>query len=534
MPYLATSARGVINIMLEANSGEQLLLATTAVIPTITGLSAPSGSTGMRLHIRVVAWSASGSLTITGTGSPANTETVSVAAMTAQQTQSAQMATYDYVSVNAYSALTNITTTGMTGGFITVWGIPAGKFQLPGTMKSKRTPKTYSPNEHNGLIERDKKVLQLVNNTTVDEVKQDAYGDLSLWWCYMAMGAPSATATYPASPASLFTATPISSSMTLTTQPTTPGMKLILTITSFTVAGTLTVTGTVNGIAGVTEQISIPAAGTYYSSNAYSAVSGITNVTTAATLAVTGVFGWQYTFGSGASLYSAAIEWFDGTGSWTHPFSFATDADFDSKVDAECTLTVKGKAADKLPIGDRTTSPLVGINRIVSIGANLNDLPMVGWQSMVYLDAITGTPATTSYADMQECKIALKLSPEEHFTYTNQQNFNRVYAGKRECTVDVTLDFTNMLQWEQFRQNLKQYFVYQLLGQLIGSNGGAPLYKSWTWTLPMRNDGDFEPTSDPSKAIVTAKAKFRCEYDASLGSAYRLVVISQVPPNYTA
>jgi hypothetical protein len=91
-----------------------------------------------------------------------------------------------------------------------------------------------------------------------------------------------------------------------------------------------------------------------------------------------------------------------------------------------------------------------------------------------------------------------------------------------------------MLQWEQFRQNLKQYFVYQLLGQLIGTNGSAPLYKSWTWTLPIRSDGDFEPTSDPSKAIVTAKAKFRTEYDSVLAGSYRLVVISQVPPNYTA
>lgn len=535
MPYTATSAKGIINIIPEANPGEQLLLATTAVISTITGLTAPSGSTGMRLHIRVVAWTASGTLTITGTGSPANTETVNVAAPTQQQVQSAQMASYEYVSVNAYTAITNITTTGLTGGFITVWGIQAGKTQLSGTMKSKRTPKTYSPNAHNGLIERDYHVLQLVNNTTIDEIKQDTYGDLSLWWPYMVMGAPTTTATYPASPTSLMAATSITSSMTLTTQPTSPGMKLILTVTAFTVAGTLTITGTVNGVAGVTENIAVTVAGTYYSSNVYSAVSGITNATTAATLAVTGVYGWSYTFLSGSNPYSMAVEWFDGAGSWTHPYSFATDADFDSKVDGEVTLTAKGKASDKLPIGDRTTANISGVNRIAAIGTSLNDLPMVGWQSLIYLDPITGTPMTTSYGDMQEFKLSLKLSPEEHFTYNNSQNFSRVYAGKREATVDATVIFTNYFDWEQFRQNLKQYLVYQLLnGNPIGVNGSSPLYKSWTWTLPLRSDGDFEPTSDPSKAVVTAKGKWRTEYDSTLGGSYKLVVIDQIPPNYAS
>lgn len=310
-------------------------------------------------------------------------------------------------------------------------------------------------------------------------------------------------------------------------------MKLILTITAFTVAGTLTITGTVNGIAGVTEQIAITSAGTYYSSNCYSAVSGITNVTTAASLGVTGVYGWQYTFLSGGNPYTMSTEWFDGAGSWAHPGCFATDADFASKVDGEVSLTVKGNAWDKLAIGDRTTNPVSGINRIAAIGTNLNDLPMMGWQSLVYLDAITGTPASTSYGDMQEFKLALKLGPEAHYTYVNSQNFSRIYAGKREATVDATVLFTNYLDWEQFRQNLKQYLVYQLLnGNPIGVNGSNPLYKSWTWTLPWRSDGDFEPTSDPGKPAVTAKGKWRCEYDATLGGSYKLVVIDQIPPTY--
>jgi hypothetical protein len=531
MPISATSAKGVINIAMELVGGEQILLPTTAIISTITGFTAPTGSSGMRLHIKIVGWTVSGSLTITGVGLPGNTETVNVAAPTAQQVQSAQLASYEYVSVNAYSAITNVTTTGMTGGVITVWGIQAGKWQVPSVMKSKRVPKTYSPNEHNAFIERDKKLLHLTNNSTIDELKQDVYSDISLWWPYMAMGAPATVASIPVAPTVLLAPATLSASQPLTTQPTAPGMKLIITISAYTVAGTLTVNGTSYGIA-TSETIAVTAAGVYYTTNVYSAVTTVTNATTAATMGVTGVFGWSLTFLSGANVYSAAIEWFDGVGSWTHPFSFMEEADFDIKVHTEASITMKGKAQDILPIGDRTTVPLTGVNRITSLGANLTDTPIVGWQTAVYLDAITGTPLTTSYGAVEELKVSLKIPQEEHWTFNNSQNYSRVYAMKRECTCEATIDLTDLLQWEQFRQNLKQYLAFQFIGAPIGSVAGVPFFKSWTWTLPIKTDGDFDPTSDPAKGNVYAKAKWRTEYDPVLGGAYRLVVITQLPPIY--
>jgi hypothetical protein len=308
-------------------------------------------------------------------------------------------------------------------------------------------------------------------------------------------------------------------------------MKLIFTVTSFTTPGTLTINGTSYGQT-VSETISIPAAGTYYSSNTYSAVSSITNTGTAATMAITGVFGWQLTFGSGGTQYSAAIEWYDGVGSWTHPFSFATDGSFDIKVQTEASLTVKGKAQDKLPIGDRTTTPLTGVNRITALGANLADDPLVGWQTQVYLDPITGTPLTTQNTTLQELKVDLKIPNQEEFTFVNSQNFSRVYAGKRECTADCTLLFIDMSQWEQFRQNLKQYLAFQFLGQYIGTAGGVNYFKSWTWTLPIRVDGTFDITSDPSKPPVTAKANWRAEYDPGIGGSYQLQVVTTMPPIY--
>lgn len=536
MPITATAAKGTINLMLEGTSGEQLLLAATPVIATVTGITAPSGSTGMRFHIKITNYTSSGTITITGTGTPANTETYNIAAPTLQQQQSPQLSDNEYVSVNAYTAITNITTTGLTNGIITVYGVQAGKFQIPSILKSQRKPKVYSPNEHNTLIERDKKVVHLINETTIDELKQDIYGDLSLWWPYMMFGAPT-VATIPASPTVLKASTAVSGSpVSLTTQPTAPGQTLVFTITATAIAGTIVITGGTSKYgATVTETITTLGAGTYYSSNIYSAVpaNGIAYTgMTAGSCAIAGVFAWSLTFLSGTSnKYTSAIEWYDGVGSWTHPFSFFTEGDFDIKVLTEATLTAKGVAQDKLPIGDRTTTPLSGVNRISTIATSLVDEPLVGWQTIVYMDAITGTPLTTKYVDAQELKVMIKTPDEHHYTFTNSQNFNRAYAGKRECTVDCTLNFIDLLQWEQFRQNLKQYLSFQFVGEYVGTDTN-PYYKSWTWTLPIRSDGVFDIASDPSKAIVTAKANWRTEYDVSLGASYKLVVITSLPPTY--
>jgi hypothetical protein len=537
--YTATAAKGTVGVMLETSGspGMQQLLAPTAVISTVTGISAPSGSTGMRLLIRITNYTTSGTFTISGTGSPSNSEgAITVAAPTAQQTQSAQVASFEYVSTNAFTAVTNITTTGMANGIISVFGIQAAKFNLPSVMKSQTKFKMYSPNEHNGFIERDKKLLQLVNESTIDEVKQDVYGDLSLWWPYVMLGSPT-SATIPATPASIVASTPVTAGSPATfspTAPTAPGMRLIIVVSSYTVSGTITVTGTVNGVSGVSEVINVTANGTLYSSNVYSAISSIANASYSATVVITGVFGWALTFLSGGSKYTAALEWYDGVGSWTHPFCLFTEGDFDIKVTSEATITAKGVCQNKLPIGVRTTTPLSGTSRVTSLGANLNDLPLVGWQTAVYVDDITGTPLTTTYGDMQELKVSLKSPDEHHYTFVNSQYFNRAYVAKREVMLDCTINFIDLVQYEKMRQNLKQYIAFQFLGQYIGTDSGnsTAYYKSWTWTVPFRTDGTFDISSDPSKAIVTAKANWRAEYDSGIGGACKLVVVTSLPPTY--
>lgn len=530
MALQATAAKGVVGVVIEGTSGMQTLLSPTTALATQTGITAPSGSTGMKLLIRFTNWTSSGAFTINGN---ATEGAITVAAPTAQQLQGGNYS-FDYVSTNNFTSITNITTTGgCTGATLTVFGIQAAKYNIPVTkyVCHRKVPK-YSPNEHNGLMARDKKLIDTLNATSIDSFDSDFYGDLSLYWVYLMLGSPS-WSTLPASPLSVVAAATIVSSMTIAAQPTAPGMKLILTFTGFTGNPAVTITGTSYGLT-VSETITPTGNGTYYSANVYSALTTIGGSTNGTTLAVTGVFGWKGTVNGEATRQTAATEHFDGSASWISPFCYMTDGEMTIKTKDSASLTLKGMAQDKLAIGDRTTNPLQ-TNRTTSLGVPLGDLPLAGWQTNVYIDAITGTAQTTAFLDPEEeIKIALKAPVESKYTFNNSQVFSRAYPIKPECTVDLSYDIVNLLQNEQFRQNLKQYLVVQLLGQYIGTTGGVAYSKGWTWTLPVRYDGDYGQEGDPSKGNVFAKPKLRTEYDSGIGGHVQLVIITTNPPNYTA
>lgn len=533
MALTPTAAKGTTAIMVEGAVGEVTMLATQTSIATNTGISAPSGSTGMRLHIIFSAWVTSGSFTINGTGSPGNTETVTLPAPTAQQLQSPQIANFEYVSVNAYTAVTNVTTTGgATGALITIKGIQVAKYNVPATQfKSNNPMGRYSPNEFSGLMSRDKKLIAQEVKASVDTFDSDWYGDLSEYWVYGMIGAPS-WATLPAAPLSVVASATIIASMTIANQPTAPGMKLIIVASGFTGNPSITITGTSYGLT-VNETVTITGNGTFYSANVYSALTTIGGSTNGTTLVITGVFGWKGTVTSESTRSSIAVEHFDGSASWTHPSFVPTDGDFTVNPSAEAKLTLKGPCQDKLPIGDRTTNPL-NTSRVAALGVPLADLPAAGWQTQVYADSITGTAQTTLYTDPEgDIKITLKAPAEPHWTYNNQQEWTRMYVGKPECTVALNTDIVNLLQYEQERQNLKQYLVVALIGEPIGSSGGVFYNKGWTWTLPVRYE-TYAQEADPGKANPYAKPTLRCEYDAVIGGSYQLVIITRNPPNYTA
>src|SRR6266567_2425964 len=406
MPLTGTAAKGSTNIAIEATSGEQPVLTATAVAATISaGITQPSGgSVGSRLRIILFGWTAGGTITINGTGLPASTEVATVPAPTPQQLQSPQLATFEYESVNLYTAITNFQCSAPLvtgGGVLVVKQCQGGKFNIPDTaFKSGRKVPTYSPNEHSGVMARDKKIIATVNEPDIGTWDSDFYGDLSLYW--------------------------------------------------------------------------------------------------------------------------------------VHPFTYTTDGEMTIPNKGEVKLSLKGGAQDKIPIGDRTTNPL-NTSRIASIGAPLADMPVAGWQTQVWIDSITGTAGATISQDVdEEIKVAIKAGVDPHWTFVNSQNLSRAYPMKPDCAVDVTYDIINLLQFEQFRQNLKQYLVAQIIGEFLGISAGTIYYKGWKLTLPVRYDGEYGQEGDPNKGNVSAKPKLTTEYDAAIGGSFKLEIFTRNPPTYAS
>ena len=540
-----TAAKGQINLILEnlSNQGMTQLLVNAAAAATMSLTTQPitSATAGSRLVVWVMFAPQAGNGTFTFTGTDINGNAQSEGPITVPapnvNAQSGVVGKFEWETTKIFKTInaSGLTTTNMagTGALMTVQGVQGAKFEVPGVLKCKKKFEKFSPNEHRNLLDRDTKKLQTKNIVTLDELGQVMYPENSLYLPYMITGSVPVVTTVPASPTSKLASTAVAGSpLSLTTQPVAPGEMLIFAFTGTTVAGTVQITGTVNGVTGVTETVTIPAnnSGNYYSQNVYSAVNAsgivITGLT-AGSIVITGVFGYQYVFLPGDTVYSACIEMYTGVDSFSLPWCMLEEATLEFGMDKEFKVTSKGIAQDRLVIGDRTAS-LLTANRVTALGQP-TDLPMVGWQSLVSIDTTSGAAPTTTFGDLLDGKMSFKSPQKPKWTATNSQNYNRVNRGKRETMFDATIDLTNVLQLEQYRMNLLQYITFQMLGQPIG--GGNQ--KTWQFTFPVRWE-DFDIESTPDKENVTAKVQAVAEYDSGLGGAYRLTIINQQAPVYAS
>lgn len=539
---MPTPAIGQIGLVMENQSAPGLvqLLAPTAIGATMSLTNQPTGSTGMKLLIYVYGNTATGTLSIAGKdiNGNAQTETCQAIAVPSVSTQSSFVTKYEYETAKSFSSVnaSGITTTGATNGTIVIYGVQTAKYMIPATLKAKAKYDKYSPNEHRNLLGKNTRSMQLVKKVAIDELMSMIYPKDSLWLAYVVSGSAPTVTTLPASPTSLLAATAVAGSpLSLTTQPTNPGMALIVVITGSSAVGTIGLAGTdVNGNA-ISETITTAAGGsngngTYYSANVYKTVnaSGVTNTgNTSGSVAITGVYGWQYVFTANetGAYYSMCLEMFDGVESFSLPWSYMDDIVLELGSEKEMKVTAKGLAQDRLVIGDRTTNPL-NVSRVTSLGQP-SDLPLMGWQTNVYIDATVGAVPTTVFADMLDLKINFKNPAKPGWTLTNTQNFNRINRQKYEVALEATLDVTNVLQLEQYRLNLIQYITFQFLGRNLGGGNQS----TWQFTFPMRYD-DFETESTPEGDHVIGKVKMTPEYDSGLGSTYKITVISQQSPTY--
>jgi hypothetical protein len=555
---MVSSALGSIGFAFEptAAPGEQVdtppggasdvsILSYGAVAATASATNQPTGSGGMRCHIYVYSNTATGTVTITGKDLAGNaaTETTPTIPIAPVNPQSQETGRFDYVTTKVFSSInaSGITTSGLTGGFIKIGGIYAAKYEIPGTVKI--TPKygEYSPDEHRGLGDRNFAKIQTIKDVDV-ELDMAMYPDTGLVIPYAianSVNNPSTLVTNPGSPVTIKATTAVSGApFSATTQPTAPGQKIIVVITGSSAVGTVGLAGLDVFGNAISETINCPTNqsaangnGTYYSSNVYSAInaSGIT-VTglTSGSLAATTVFGWNRVWYPSVTPFTLALENFVGSESLCVPFTAFSECEFDFDVSKEFTLKAKAIGQDRLPIGNRSATPLTTSN-VVAV-AQPTDRPLASCACQVFIDPISGTPGTTQYGSLLNGKIKISSPVEGVHTLVNKQVYTQIARGKWEITFEGKAIYTDVLQLEQFRQDNKQYLQLNFYGKNVGSNS----IQTVTFVIPFKFN-KFEVTSTPSMKYPEADIAGIGEYDPGIGSSYKISWNNSFQPaNYTA
>src|SRR5689334_11471380 len=147
---MGTSALGTLGVVLEnLNSPGIVQLYNGAVSASFSLTTQPSGSTGMRLLVIVQGNTATGTVSIAGTvlsgSSPETTPTIPIP----PAGQNSLVSAYEYVTVNVYSAVnaSGVTTTGLTNGVITIYGIQAAKYLIPSIADIEKDFDYFVPKE---------------------------------------------------------------------------------------------------------------------------------------------------------------------------------------------------------------------------------------------------------------------------------------------------------------------------------------------------------------------------------------------------
>lgn len=532
------------------NPGETLLLAATTGAGTMSLTTQPntiSATTGMHLHFYVIGNATAGNIAITGTniaGGAITSETYHVP-IAPQQAQGYS----EFTTTSAFATVTasSIVLTTLTPCTIMVWGSFAGKFLLPITLDKEEKIAHHSPQDKRGILAKNFRVTQLTKGVDVAKLDSDLYPD-SLWAYYMAIGKVPVVTTAPAAPTSLLAATAKAATMTLTTSLSTvsPGMFLIFAIGATNVlAGTIVLSGTDNYGNTVSETITVPASGptTVYSTKRYASITNsgadkfaTTGLTTAATIAVTGVFAWVYTWTydgvNNFTPYSAAIEAYDGVQGVVLPGTILTDMTLDWQKEKEILLQTKGMAQDFLIVGD-PTSTTVGTNPFATI-AQPTSVPYVSWPASFYIDAGTGTPATTQDGTMLAYKLAVVTGRKWMYAGDGQQRPTYVtWDAEPDFSVDVTIIYPNYQNYiNYFKPNAPLILATTFQGNLLGTISSTTYYESVAITLPCKVD-TFK--ADASGNPVQGKLKIMSEYSiTNLGYYYKIAVTTQTPPTYTS
>lgn len=544
---MGSTQRGTLALFIEptSNQGRQVLLPETA-IGTLSLTTQPNGIlAGCHMHLFIVVRgaTASGTVTMAGKksdGATAVTETTpTLAAATTALPESVYCTSATYNTVNS----NGVTVTGLTNATIQIFGIYQGTKLIPITFDPTEKFEYLDPKDQRGLMYGTTRKTQLIKQTSISKFDTESfYPDTDLWYGFTVWNNNPTVTTIPASPTTKMAATAVTSApFTLTTGPASPGEILQLVVTATAVYGTITVAGTNQFGEAITETVTCyGGAGTFYTTNVFATVNSsgvsITGLT-GGSLAINGIFGTQWVFNLGtasAAVNSLAMGIFTGTDSGVVPYGLIDSADLDMDASKEIKFSCKTTTQDYIPIGNRATT-LLSTSRVPSLGQPF-DMPTPGWASLIYIDSLSGTAFTTQYNDLQSIKIAVPTGWKPTWTATNSQLYSRAYQSGEmiKLTFDALVDFTDLNQYEQWRQNQKQLIGVKFVNKQTGFMGnvaGTLYYKTWQILMAAKYDV-FE--RDRSKEKVEAKVNGVAEYEPTLGYAAQLTIINQAPPNYAS
>lgn len=556
MPMMApvqgyTSLTQQTRLALETGSapGESLLMAQTTGASTMSLTTQPntiSATTGMHLHFFCIGNTTSGTIVVAGTA-PGGGSITSItyhvnAAPQNNQGYSDPTTKEAFATVNA-SGIT--LTGGLIGAQIIVYGSFAGKYLVPISIdKDEKIPK-HAPQDKRGILFKNLRVVQLAKGVDVAKLDSDLYPD-SLWAYYMAIGNTPTITTIPASPTTLLASTAIAATMTLTSGPSAPGQFLILTITGNTASGTIVIGGTdqFGNAYSSTETVTFTSAAsqTVYSARRYSVVNNggankiVTTGGTSSSIAVGGVYAWQYAWTydgiTNITPYSACIEAYDGVEGVVLPGTILTDATWDWQKEKEILLQTKGMAQDYLIVGD-PTSTSVGTNPFASI-SQPSSLPYTSWPASFYIDTATGTPLATQDGTLLTYKFGVQTGRKWIYAGDGQQRPSFVtWDAEPDWTLDAEIVYANYQNYiNYYKPNTPLILGTTFQGTWLGNIASTNYYEQVSIILPAKVDSW---KVDQSKNPVTGTLKLISQYDfQNLGYAYKVIVIAQQPPTYTA
>lgn len=534
------TAQGIVTLLPETAIAS-LPVSLTTPIP-----AANSTATGMHLWIRVWNHTASGTIAIAGTA-PNSLGAVTSTTITLAVPLQNDNPYADYITPEIYGAVSASGVTlggGLTNGRVVIYGITAaaGNRLMAGEFKliDKRT-------DHTVVQQRgDFAQSHMAPIPLVSKAEFDFQCDLQPDTCYFVVPAginsTVTTTALPAGGTSLLASTSVVTGGTVsaTTQPTTPGMVVQITLAGGpATAATVSVTGTNLDGETVTE-IVVPntkTAGTWTSNTVFASIaaSGIAYGAFggAATIVVTGFFGWQYQATMGAeTLSTLSFFQYDGTASKVAPFGLLNQWEVTGGMDKEAKFAAKGMAQLIGLVGDTTSAARQGPALTQS-----QDQAMSGWETVIYFDGIAGTVGTTQQQDVMDYKIACDLKWETKNTsqfIPPSTFYSRAYRGRHLLSVEFTVDMTtatyDSLYAKAFKKGVRQLVqIHARQKGAICTIAGTPYYLGVKFNAVFRMIDDPQLDYSISKPNVEIKVKGEIYKDDTIGYDLQALWVTRRP-----